>query len=54
MFKYLLPLIAALKFKHEGQDGEGLGQGVVAAYKAAKEEVSRPDPMEGSAALSGR
>ncbi len=53
MLKFLLPLIAALKFKHQGQTGEDLGLGVVAAYEAARGEVNRPREDRAGAAAAG-
>lgn len=47
MLKFLLPLIAALKVKHCGQDGWQLGREVAQAYKGCCADLSRPvEPQE--------
>lgn len=42
MLKFLLPLIAVLKVKHNGQEGWQLGREVAQAYKGCQAEINRP------------
>ncbi|BEP54546.1 hypothetical protein GmRootV118_17900 [Variovorax sp. V118] len=42
MFKFLLPLIAALKFKHGHESGRDLGREVAQAYKGCKASLAAP------------
>ena len=43
IIKALLPLIAVLKFKYDGLQGQHFGKEVAQVYKACKEEL-RPSP----------
>ena len=42
LIKALLPLIAALKFKHDGHEGKYLGKQIAQTYMACKKELSPP------------
>ncbi len=39
IIKALLPLIAALKFKYDGLQGQHFGKEIAQVYKACKEEL---------------
>ena len=42
LIKALLPLIAVLKFKCDGMQGQHFGKEVAQVYKACKEEINLP------------